>query len=49
MTEAQIWVVLGVFATITAAFFVLAVIDCISVMRESLRADRDTRRAPSSD
>jgi len=49
MTEAQIWVVLGVLATITATFVVLAVIEFISVMRESPRADPDTRRAPSSD
>jgi hypothetical protein len=49
MTEAQTWVVIGVFSAISVAFFVIAVIDFISVVRESLRAGRGETRGTSSD
>lgn len=49
MTEAQTWVVLGVMSATALAFVVMAVIDFISVVRESLRADPGITREESSD
>ncbi|WP_308797510.1 hypothetical protein [Agromyces silvae] len=49
MTEAQIWVVLGVCSAISVAVFMIALIDFICVVRESLRADHGVTRGTPSD